>query len=205
MLADKKKISSILLYVLVYGHLFSILTSTLPKPPPELGVGFKKQSTIESIILFPLNLLFWNQIHVVPTVSEYLRLTGLQQNWNMFAPYPIARNTFIDASVEFQDGTQKDIAYPRLKTMGGHWERFIKERYWKFVESAQSDDHAILWPALAGYLARKANTEIDNPPIKITLYRNYRNVAGPEEPQIEEFKKEKFFVTPITEKDLLRE
>jgi hypothetical protein len=62
-------------------------------------------------------------------------------------------------------------------------EKFFKERYRKFLESAHKEAHSFLWPPMAQWIALKNTENLANPPTRVLMYRNFREIYPPEMPQ----------------------
>lgn len=187
------------LRVLAYGYIIGIILWTLPGPPDNMKIGIQDISTADKIRNFPAYLLYWNKIYIQHSkLKDILRVTGTHQNWNMFAPNPIQQDTWVDANVKLADESAVNLLYPRGSQMG-YVERFIKERYRKFIETAHLDDNGFLWPTLANYMARLQYAKTpDNPPVFLTLKRHTRPVMPPGVPQPTDFYEFVFFETPIS-------
>lgn len=94
-------------------------------------------------------------------IRPYFLWAGLFQSWNMFAPAPKAANTYLEATLIYQDGSRKTWTFPRMELMS-LTERLFKERYRKFAENLQSDELDGLLPDAARYIAR-LNSSSGNP------------------------------------------
>lgn len=106
-------------------------------------------------------------------VRPYMISTGLWQFWDMFAPNPNSLEVWLDAEVHFQDGSRQTVLYPKVSSMS-HWDRFVKERHFKYVERVNPDVFAWKRPALAQWLALKAANDPKNPPVLVDLRRHFR-------------------------------
>lgn len=87
-------------------------------------------------------------------VKPYFRWIGLFQAWDMFAPGPKHRNSYLEAMIVFSDGTTDYWNFPRMEQMS-LGERYAKERYRKFEEVLVEDRYSDLWPDAARFVARR--------------------------------------------------
>ena len=77
----------------------------------------------------------------------------------------------MDAVVVFKDGSTKVWAFPRMEQLS-LTDRYLKERYRKFVEVLKEDAMAPLWPDAARFVARLNNDPRD--PVKtVQLVRHW--------------------------------
>jgi hypothetical protein len=101
--------------------------------------------------------------NVLPVVAcrelfgPYLRWVGLFQAWDMFAPVPKHRNSYLEAMVVYSDGSTDYWNFPRMEHMS-LGERYAKERYRKFEEVLVDDRYSDLWPDAARFVARQVTT-----------------------------------------------
>ena len=89
-------------------------------------------------------------------IRPYFLWAGLFQAWDMFAPIPRAANTYIEATLVYEDGSRKDWMFPRVEEMSLPG-KFFQERYRKFAENLERDDLDGLLPDAARYIARLNN------------------------------------------------
>jgi len=192
-------IASILLRLVVFAYLLGIVLWTLPGPPENMKIGIQDISRADKIRNFPALVLYWNKVYVQQSkLRDVLRVTGTQQNWNMFAPNPVREDTWIDAIIELKDGHEVYYLYPRGSQMG-LVDKFIRERFRKYIESVHLDANSFLWPPLANYIARQQfNQDPTNPPVFVTLTRHVRPVLPPGYEQPKDFDSAVFFETPIS-------
>lgn len=106
----------------------------------------------------------------------YLVWSGLFQSWDMFSPSPKTINSFVDAVIVYQDGSSKVWSFPRMEQLS-LTDRYLKERYRKFVEVVKEDTMAPLWPDVARFLARRNNAPGD--PVKtVQLVRHWSDIVA---------------------------
>lgn len=91
----------------------------------------------------------WNGL-----AGPYLRWSGLFQNWDMFSPRPKRRNSYLEATVIFSDGSTGFWTFPRMDRMS-YTQRYAKERYRKFEEGLVEDKNSDMWPDVARHVARE--------------------------------------------------
>jgi hypothetical protein len=110
--------------------------------------------------------------------GPYLRLTGLFQKWDMFAPDPSKLNNYVGAVITYRDGTSSQWTFPRMEELGA-WDRYLKERYRKYAnDNLRLDGNAPIWPDAARYIAR-LNNRPGNPPVEVGLVRYWQFVPPP--------------------------
>jgi hypothetical protein len=104
-------------------------------------------------------------------VGPYFSLMGLRQEWSLFAPNPIAVNSYIDAQVVLQNGDLRIWTFPRLEGLK-FTERYSKARYRKFVGWLYRRRFAYAWRDAARYVARQYNSSA-MPPRTVKLIRHW--------------------------------
>jgi hypothetical protein len=166
----------------IFAHMFIILCWALPGPPKGFDEVVRRAEAPPVWRAPQAWALDWKDINVNPRTEKYLFLTGLWQNWNMFAPHPANVSVWMDAEVDFPDGSTKPFQYPRVEEMSIPV-KFVNERYRKYLESAHKEAHSFLWPPLAQWIALEAHREEGQPPSRVRLYRNFREIYPPGLPQ----------------------
>lgn len=158
-----------LVKLFVVFHLAAITLWSLPRP------GTKPVGT--DIVLV------WNERYFRPSAaSYYLTATGFWQYWDMFAPNPSAWDGWVDAVVTFQDGTSLVFQYPRMKRLPPS-QKYVKERYRKFLERAHAEEYQWLWPRFAQRIALEAARATGKVPHSVSLRRHWKIVQPPGRPQ----------------------
>lgn len=71
---------------------------------------------------------------VLSVFSYYQSFLGLQQSWNMFAPVPSSQNSYVEASIEFTDGSRERWTLPRPSLMTAGDKFLLGERYRKYSQ-----------------------------------------------------------------------
>jgi|SRR5215469_1263482 len=102
-------------------------------------------------------------------VRPYFLWAGLFQSWDMFAPIPKGANAYIEATLRYQDGSQKTWTFPRMEQMSRK-EKLFKERYRKFADYLQRDELDELLPDAARHIAR-LNSSPGHPVRTVILVR----------------------------------
>jgi hypothetical protein len=160
-------------------HCFAVITRTIPLPQNEdvdraAQPGFSPQKLNSEIKVANLNT-FRQTSWLLPYYTESL---GFWQYWDMFAPNPAQEDIWLDAVVEFADGTQSTVLYPRMYDMGLP-EKFVSERYRKYRERLSSENYAWKWPHTAHWFAAQAWKDPANPPVRVTMRRHFYVVPKP--------------------------
>ena len=138
-----------------------------------------KYIAINAFLLFHiLAIACWCLPMDIPLVARcndllrpYFRWSGLFQSWNMFAPIPKTANTYLEATVVFQDGSRTIWTFPRMEQLGLTGRQF-KERYRKFAEELARDENDALLPDAARRIAR-LNSTASNPVKTVILVQKW--------------------------------
>jgi hypothetical protein len=107
-------------------------------------------------------------------IGPYFSLTGLRQEWSLFAPNPISVNSYIDAQVVLQNGDLRIWTFPRLDGLK-FTERYSKARYRKFVGWLYRKNFAYAWRDAARYAARQFKGSA-TPPRTVKLIRHWARI-----------------------------
>jgi len=125
-------------------------------------------------------LLYLNDAYVKKSpVQLYVLSTGVWQSWDMFSPNPADTDIYADAEVTYKDGSTALYPYPRMYVLPVVT-KYIKERYRKFFEHANTDEY--LWPFFAKRVAYLRTQDPNNPPVTVKLHRHWYVV-----PKLESF------------------
>lgn len=157
----------------VYFHIFMIASWSLPKPPDRP----RPKTAVEWVREAPNELLRANWVFKGSPFHYYLDTTGFWQYWNMFSPNPANVDVWLDAEVEFEDGTVMLFKYPRMQDLSV-FERYFKERYRKFVENTHGDRFAYKWPIVAQAIAYQSYQGDGNLPVRVTLRRHFKEIKA---------------------------
>jgi len=87
-------------------------------------------------------------------ISPYFSWLGLHQEWALFAPNPIAANSYVNAQVTLENGDLRTWDFPQLEKLGFK-ERYSKARYRKYVGWLYRRGFNYAWPDAARYIARQ--------------------------------------------------
>ncbi len=185
-------------------HLFLMLSWSLPPAPTALLNGTVKP-TLTNVLTNPADWILWGNRKFKdhsPT-SRWVMWSGLWQYWDMFAPNPASVDIYLDSYVEYADGTTREVMYPRMYDLSIK-DKYLMERYRKYVERVNGDNFAAKWPQLAMWMAAQAWTDPDNPPVHIRLRRNWRQVQGPGVPTPDGYNHYFFYEADIAREELER-
>ena len=153
-------------------HVALITLWCLPQAPPAVRAGRIQGGPVDS-------LLAWNDNSLRRSpVRYYLTSTGLWQYWDMFAPDPLKADYFLEADIQYSDGTAQRKVFPRMALMP-IWERYLRERYRKYVERAHSEESSYLWEPMARWMARRADVQPDVRPTAVNLILRVRFTPPP--------------------------
>ncbi|MDR3691384.1 MAG: hypothetical protein P4L46_18535 [Fimbriimonas sp.] len=170
----------------VLFHILAITSWAIPNPPTAVDTGKVTPAGTQWIP-------YWNKLYLknFTPFTDYLMISGFWQYWDMFAPDPAQNDTWGDAIVIFRDGSQKYYQYPRMFLLSIP-EKHVKERYRKFFERAGDDKFKFLWPQFGFHIASMFDNP-KNPPVAVKLYRHWRVVMGPGQPQNVDYKSFMFY------------
>ena len=104
-----------------------------------------------------------------PIVQPFLDATGLNQNWNLFAPNPRRSTLRLEARIDYADGSTSVWRTPISDPFVGTYRAF---RWRKWAGYVVSDSRPQLWPMAALWLAR-THTRDGKVPVRISLYRQW--------------------------------
>lgn len=164
----------------------SKLQSSPPAAPQREAVDLPprgKRILISIFLLFHLvAITVWAMPISTPLTSAvkeevrpYLVWSGLFQSWDLFSPSPKSINSFVDAVVVFKDGSSKIWTFPRMEQLS-LTDRYMKERYRKFVEVLKEDSMSPLWPDAARFVAR-LNNDPHDPVQTVQLVRHWSEIV----------------------------
>ena len=153
--------------VLVFLHVIAITSWAMPKASPSVLNGSIRPVGTEGI-------LYLNEQYLKTSpVQLYVLSTGTWQSWDMFSPNPASDDIWADAEVVYKDGSIRRYQYPRMYNLP-IVEKYIKERYRKFFEHANSDEY--LWKSFAQRIAFLNPGTPANPPVKVILHRHWLSI-----------------------------
>lgn len=183
--------------VFVPFHLFCITAWALPNRDELVLAGLSGQGTDALLVANQRN------VKTNPILRYYLMSTSLWQYWDMFAPNPSQRDFYGSARVIYRDGTERPFAYPRIYTASIPMKMPL-ERYRKFYENAHLEKNPFIWKPFAQRIALNSFQDPNNPPVRVILRRNWRDVAPPGKPQVQEYNWFDYFTYVVDQDDLKR-
>jgi len=155
-------------------------------PEPKSGWWFAnwKSTAINCFLIFHLvSIACWALPVSTPLLTSYRNLirpyflwSGLFQTWDMFAPTPKGINSYVQAIVLYADGNTRNWSFPRMDQLS-LTQRYLKERYRKYVENLKEDNNAALWPDAARMIARLNNNRPS--PVKMVFLVRYWSFTVP--------------------------
>jgi hypothetical protein len=194
----------------VLFHIFMIVSWSLPKPPDRVMDDVPPKGAAEVVRDAPNYLLKANWWFKGTPFHYYLDTPGFWQYWNMFSPNPANVDAWLDAEVEFADGTQMVYKYPRMQDLSV-FERYFKERYRKFVENVHGDRFTYKWPMVAQAIAYASYQGDGNLPVKVTLRRHFKEIkplttfSPPPDYKEPEYQMYEFFVYMVDTEKIKRQ
>jgi len=111
--------------------------------------------------------------------GPFLRATGLDQDWRVFAPDPRQASLRLEARVRFDDGSVETWRPPGGGDLvGAYWDY----RWRKWIENTIQDaNRDVLWRPAAAFAA----DELAGPgqvPVRVTLIRRWQDLRAPGAP-----------------------
>ncbi len=122
--------------------------------------------------VFPFNASLTRLLR--KTIGPYFSLMGLTQEWTLFAPDPIAANSYVDAQVVLENGDVRTWNFPRLESLD-FTGRYSKARYRKFTGWLYRENFAYAWPDTARYVASQFKDSVP-PPRTVKLLRHWSRI-----------------------------
>ncbi len=162
--------------ILVLTHLVIIASWSLPQPPPALENG-SVQPSPRTVVSNPVSWGLWanQRFRSSPAIQTPMLTLGLWQYWDMFAPDPSRLDIWMDAEVVYANGSTAIVPYPRMSQMSIP-EKYLKERFRKYVERMNGLEFDFKWPALSQWMAAQGWKDPSNPPIRVTMRRHWRDI-----------------------------
>jgi hypothetical protein len=200
--------------IFVVFHLVCITMWSLPDPKKpymnrqaSFGIDTSSPSSVvksfSETVTEGFLYLNWQYLKKSPLVY-YPGITGFWQYWDMFSPNPSNVDLYLEADVFYKDGSQYRFHFPRIYTMSIP-EKYLKERYRKYYENANSASYGGVRPALSQRIALECFKDPMNPPVKVTLYRFYDVIEPPGTPTNPNYSSEKIFVYQVDQAKLRRD
>ncbi|MBN9501790.1 MAG: hypothetical protein BGO01_06285 [Armatimonadetes bacterium 55-13] len=195
-------------------HVVTITMWTLPLPKKPyregtIGFGVKTSSPGEFVHSFSNTvtegILYFNWKYIKSSpLMYYAGTVGFWQYWDMFAPNPASTDLYLTAEVTFKNGQVKPFKFPRVYDFSIP-EKYAKERYRKFFENANGADERFASPYVAQRIALESFTDPANPPVTVTLTRNFYQIQPPGQPQPTEYSHFTYYTYQVDEQKLRRD
>ena len=108
--------------------------------------------------------------------DPYLKATGLDQNWRIFAPHPRQTSLRLEARVRYEDGSVVAWQLPAGGDLvGAYWDY----RWAKWIENVTQDaNRRVLWRPAAEFVAAELSDE-GRTPQSVTLVRRWQDLRPP--------------------------
>ena len=114
------------------------------------------------------------------------------------------KTALAQAEVEYEDGTKRIVPYPRMKNMS-LGEKFVKERYRKFVERGHTDEFSWKWPVFAQRMAFLAANDPKNLPSQVILRRHWNTYEKMSDPKPEGYNDYAYYKYVVDQDKLKRD
>lgn len=111
--------------------------------------------------------------HLMTAAGPYLRATGLDQDWGVFAP-PRTVSVAVEARIDDADGSSTTVAVPDSTGLGA----YTDYRWGKYQERVRLDVNYRLWEPYARFLADRARAE-GRSPVRVMLIRRWADTLPP--------------------------
>lgn len=192
---ERKETVSVWVKLWLAFHIIAITSWALPDVARTLSKENREPHGSE-------NILLWNEKYVQPSpVRPYLIYTSLWQRWDMFAPNPANTDFYLTANITYKNGVVREYKFRRIFEMN-YWDKWLNERYRKYLERGNDDQYPFLRPYLAKWIARKMDKDPGNPPLRVALIRHWQSIAPPGQPPNDTYKQYQFAVVNILPEDL---
>jgi hypothetical protein len=110
---------------------------------------------------------------LLPALAPYVRVTGLDQNWGVFAP-PRTISAYVEGRIEYADGTTRVVTIPGRPGI----QAYADYRWHKFGERLRLDANARLWAPYARFLVNGERAE-GRHPVEVALVRRWASTRPP--------------------------
>lgn len=116
-------------------------------------------------------------------VSKYQALAMLYQPWAMFAPNPMSTNAFVQAELQFDDGSTEVWPLLRQKLMSGARRVLVGDRYRIFgQESLLPNQNELAWFDISKFITRQVTLRElsgNKRTVKQIVFKRYSNHIQP--------------------------
>ena len=133
------------------------------------------------LLVTVLALVFWNlppselKRQGLRPLAPYVRATGLDQNWGVFAPDPRRQTVELLANIQYADGTRRRWRPPTGNALfGAYWDY----RWRKWMEWTINDQHTQLWDPAAQFILREER-KAGRPAVQVQLVRRTADLSAP--------------------------
>jgi hypothetical protein len=106
--------------------------------------------------------------------QPYINSTGLDQDWSMFSPNPRDTVIYVEAHIDYKDGTSSIWSIP---TRPGLW-AYSDYRWQKVGEHVRLDANEWMWRPFAAYIGTQARAD-GREPVRVTLVRRWFQLLPP--------------------------
>lgn len=116
-------------------------------------------------------------------LAQYQAWSMLYQPWAMFAPNPMNTNAFVEAELQFQDGTTEKWPLLRQLLLSNPRRVLVGDRYRILAqETLLPNSNELVWFDVSKYIARQVIEKESlgkNRTIKKIVFNRYSNVVVP--------------------------
>ena len=133
------------------------------------------------LVVTVLALVAWNlpaselRRQALRPLAPYVRATGLDQNWGVFAPDPRRQTLDFYARITYADGTTGTWRPPSGNALIGAYRDY---RWRKWYEWTTNDSYRHLWDPAAAFVARRERAA-GREPVRVELVRRTSDLAAP--------------------------
>lgn len=115
-------------------------------------------------------------------LSPYQNFIGFYQGWSMFAPYPGGENSYVDANVDFSDGTHTVWTFPRPTQMGFLEKSLVGEKYRKLgQEKLLPFQNFELWNDVSRFVIADLHGKFPGKEVVVLQFYRHSNTVPPPE------------------------
>lgn len=112
--------------------------------------------------------------------NPYLWYVGLWQDFCVFVPDPKDYNIHMSADVVLKDGRKIQYRFPNPAESKDELQRMRLERWRKWADdNVNSAEYKVWFPDTCKWIARQYNSDPKNPPIQVTLERQFTAIRLP--------------------------
>jgi hypothetical protein len=149
----------------------------------EFTVDIQRWLINAFIVFHVCGIIVWNlpnsslQEGLTKFYSLYMGVSSSWQQWTMFSPDPVIFNTYVTATVHYQNGSTREYTFQRISKLG-ILAKYRQERWRKFIENTQDNSRPDYWPYLARYAAVTEDyAPITNPVVSVDLFRHQQSIV----------------------------